>query len=118
METRNFTRPLLFSLCLTLAAFTATAASADEAATRSLRISYNDLDLNTSSGASALYQRIRDAAYFVCGEEGRGLQDQFAWKSCVKDAVSNAVTQMHNPLLTALDTHGAASGLQTARLTR
>jgi len=67
-----------------------------------LKVNYSDLNLSTMNGATTLYQRIEGAAHFVCGDEGRGLDEQIVWKTCYGDAVNHAVTQVNNPLLTSL----------------
>ena len=81
-----------------------------------LTVAYNDLNVNTASGATALYQRIRGAAHFVCGEEGRSIDEQAHWNSCVRAAVSQAVTSVHSPMLSALDAGRAPGTMPTALL--
>jgi UrcA family protein len=67
-----------------------------------LKVKYSDLNLSTMNGATTLYQRIEGAAHFVCGDEGRSLDEQIVWKTCYGNAVNHAVTQVNNPLLTSL----------------
>jgi UrcA family protein len=80
---------------------TATALAADADEIR-LKVSYSDLNLSTINGATTLYHRIEGAAHFVCGEEGRSLDEQIFWKTCYGNAVNHAVTQVNNPLVTSL----------------
>jgi len=122
MMFRNTRRPLyLTSLALAAAACLAPltqAATPTAAAVPSLKVSYRDLDPNSEAGAQQLYQRIRGAAQFVCGEEGRSLDDQLAWHRCVHAAMSDAVRAVHSPQLSAFDAAHAGPGLQTAQLRR
>ena len=80
---------------------TATVLAADADEVR-LKVSYSDLNLSSINGATTLYHRIEGAAHFVCGEEGRGIDEQNVWKTCYGNAVNHAVTQVNNPLLTSL----------------
>jgi UrcA family protein len=110
----------LTGLALTAAACLAPSAQANGAAASAvptLKVSYRDLDPNSEAGAQLLYQRIRGAAQFVCGEEGRSLDDQHAWNRCVHAAMSEAVQTVHSPQLSALDS-AQGPGLQTAQLRR
>ena len=90
----GFTFPT-FALVSVLAVLGASPALADEA-TRSVRVSYADLNLTTQAGAATLYGRIRSAARQVCGYEGP------SFTSCFKKAVGDAVAQVNSPQLTAL----------------
>jgi UrcA family protein len=109
----------LTGLALTAAACLAPSAQANGAAASvpTLKVSYRDLDPNSEAGAQLLYQRIRGAAQFVCGEEGRSLDEQHAWNRCVHAAMSEAVQTVHSPQLSALDS-AQGPGLQTAQLRR
>ena len=78
------------------------ALAADESDTRSMSVTYRDLNLSTLPGANSLYQRIRGAARVVCGEPGYDLRSQRLYKDCYTDAVSGAVAAVNNPNLTAL----------------
>jgi len=99
---------------LALAALGATA-QASEAAVPTLKVSYSDLNVRTEAGAALLYQRIRGAAHFVCGEQGRSLAEKAQWQSCVRSAISDAVTTVHSPLLSALDAGAAAQQTKTTQ---
>jgi UrcA family protein len=81
---------------------------ADPSGTRSTEVSFRDLNLNTQPGAATLYRRIQGAAQRVCGYEPTLAQAQSIWRHCV-------VTQVNNPLLTALHT-GRSSPAATAML--
>jgi UrcA family protein len=68
----------------------------------SLAIRYADVNLATIAGATTLYHRIQGAARFVCGEAGRNLSEQHAWKECYQSAVSEAVAKVNSPTLDAV----------------
>jgi len=82
-----------------------------------LTVRYSDLDVSTVAGATVLYQRLQGAAHFVCGEEGRSLDEQTQWRECVRNAVGQAVSAVHSPALSAIDADGARP-MQTALLRR
>jgi len=64
-------------------------------------VSYQDLNLNTESGAKVLYGRIHGAAEQVCGNvEIRDLPGVRAHEACVEKAVSDAVAAVNNQRLT------------------
>jgi UrcA family protein len=65
-------------------------------------VSFKDLNLNSPEGAAVLYKRIKSAAYDVCGGPDRYDLSQFKVEICVRDAVSRAVVQVNNPMLTSL----------------
>jgi len=69
---------------------------------RSERVSFSDLNLDHPSGARALLLRIRGAAKRVCGPED-GLHADDSFKTCVRDAVGRAVTELDNPLVSSLN---------------
>jgi UrcA family protein len=65
-------------------------------------VRFKDLNLNSPEGVAVLYGRIKSAAYDVCGSPDRYDLSQFKLQICVKDAVSRAIVQVNNPLLTSL----------------
>jgi UrcA family protein len=66
-------------------------------------VKYADLDISTSHGAAALYNRIRFAAESVCPALDHGdLGSVFRFKSCVQQAIVRAVTKVDQPALTAV----------------
>ena len=94
-----------------LACGTATAASE-----RSVTIHFADLDIDSASGASALYQRLAGAARVVCGDDGRSPSEQRAWQECYQQALSAAIARIDNPLLSRVkEQHGQ---IRTAMLTQ
>src|SRR5450432_3231397 len=82
-------------------ACTAAPQSADGA--RAVTVSYGDLNLSTSEGASVLYARISHAAHKVCDAgDIRNLDAQAAGHACERAAVAQAVHAVHSPQLAAL----------------
>ncbi len=111
---KSLRRLSLSGLALAAIALAAQAASAQDTV-RSLKVSYGDLNVHTAAGAELLYQRIRGAAHFVCGARGRSLLEQQQWRSCVRGAISEAVTRVHSPLLSALDAGAGAVQVKTTQ---
>jgi UrcA family protein len=72
--------------------------------TRSVTVSFRDLDLSSPEGAKTLYRRIQSAAKQVCGYRGADLIEQSFWNGCYRNAVSDAVVKVNSPLLTAVHT--------------
>jgi UrcA family protein len=68
-----------------------------------LAVEYSDLDLSSTSGAKALYSRLRGAARQVCADlEGKDLKRRANWKACYDEAVARAVLQVNNDAVSAL----------------
>jgi UrcA family protein len=95
----------LGSTLLAAAALAVASAPDGTPAARSMAIRYADVNLATIAGATTLYQRIQGAARFVCGEEGRSLSEQQAWKECYQSAVGEAVATVNSATLTSV-AHG------------
>jgi UrcA family protein len=93
----------------------AQALAAEPADTHSKTINYQDLNLSTVAGASALYRRIKWAARDVCGYEGRSLPEVNLWQRCVQGAITDAVTTVNSPLLTAVHAGNSGDVAMTAR---
>src|SRR5262249_18402671 len=53
-------------------------------ATRSVEVSFRDLDLSTPSGAAKLYRRIQAAARSVCQYEPTSPREPIIWQYCVR----------------------------------
>jgi UrcA family protein len=110
MNTSLMSRPLrgatlaLAACLLGAVAGTAGAAGvASDADARMLRVTYNDLDLATEQGSRALYARIESAARQVCApEDQRNLAAVAAARSCKAQAVAQAVSTVHSPVLAAV----------------
>jgi len=72
---------------------------ADEAP--QVHVSYADLNLNTSQGATALYQRIHGAAVQVCALPlAQDLGQATKIKVCMARAIAESVAAVNNPNLT------------------
>jgi len=82
----------------------ANGASAEQPGLEQKTVSFADLDLSKPAGAQTLYKRIKAAAAYVCGSNGRytRLGGRKAWRACYDTAVANAVAQIDRPSLTAL----------------
>jgi UrcA family protein len=84
---------------------------------RQVKVSYADLNLSTTQGAEALYRRIKSAANEVCyPREERTLALMANRRACIQKAISDAVTHVGSPTLTAVyNTHeGRSQPLQVA----
>jgi UrcA family protein len=101
------TRPALWTAALAAAACVlgVGAASAADAmtSTQQVPVSYRDLDLSTPAGATALYARIQNAAHVACGFAGsKDLHEDRNIHACSSKAIAAAVSEVNNPLLTAI----------------
>jgi UrcA family protein len=66
-------------------------------------VSFKDLNLNSTAGTATLYARIEHAAKQVCGVSDHvDLARLQLEQTCVKNAISKAVTQVGSPRLTGL----------------
>ena len=71
--------------------------------TRSVKVSFGELDITKPAGAQALYKKIRKAAFVVCGAQDSPMPWSFtARNECFKTAVDDAVAKVNSPLLTSL----------------
>lgn len=65
-------------------------------------VSFADLDLTRIQGVAALYTRINAAAHQVCASlDERSLERAQLFASCVAGALSAAVAEVDQPLLTS-----------------
>jgi len=72
-------------------------------------VHYGDLDLKTNQGADALYSRINMAATRVCEDESEPyVRLTRTYKECRQEAISGAVKEINNPLVTQAYDHHAA----------
>ncbi|HEV3183147.1 MAG TPA: UrcA family protein [Steroidobacteraceae bacterium] len=73
--------------------------SATPDAAPSVKVGYGDLNLASEQGANTLYARIAAAARRVCAPDGadiRDLQAYAAARSCERQAIANAVRDVHS----------------------
>lgn len=72
--------------------------------TRSVKVSFADLDLNKPADAATLYKRIQRAAQVVCGPRvsGSELWRMYDARRCVQRAIGDAVAQVNRPTLSAV----------------
>jgi UrcA family protein len=73
-------------------------------------VDYSDLNLGSTAGANALYQRIRGAAKQVCGDVDSRQRDQAAAaKACMERAIVSSVHAVNSAQLTSTaNAHGYA----------
>lgn len=66
-------------------------------------VKFADLDVSTSQGASALYDRIRRAAINVCSRSyDSGLAYWLEKDACLRKAIGDAVVTLNRPALSAV----------------
>jgi UrcA family protein len=66
-------------------------------------VEYSDLNLTNSLGAQKLYGRLNAAAKVVCAPLAtRGLKSHVKHRSCVNEALTAAVVEVNQPLLTKI----------------
>lgn len=79
------------------------AAAGPNADVPQVSVPYSDLDLATSAGTRALYQRITSAAQSVCpAYDPRDLEAFAASRECQQQAIARAVRQVGNSHLAAV----------------
>lgn len=102
MNTKTFRISVFSTLSLAIGALTMNAASAstqDSSASR-VTVRYADLDLSQPADAQVLYRRLQRAAASVCGTTTSGdLEAKSRWARCYRQALQQAVTQVHAPQL-------------------
>jgi UrcA family protein len=102
-------KPFIRCIAVLLAAASGFPALADDAMP-SKAVRYADLNLKSSEGVAALYQRIERAAVEVCDmpQGTRQLRIESEIKACRADATDRAIVQANLPKLNAL--HLARTG--------
>jgi UrcA family protein len=115
---RSFSRAAALASVVGLLGIAPALASNPANGPRTMTVTYRDLNLSTVAGATTLYQRIKGAARWVCGDEGRRFDEQRQWKSCYRGAIAGAVATVHIPLLTAVHSGESNESAVTAMLTR
>jgi UrcA family protein len=77
--------------------------SADRIVTRTTVVKYSDLNLGNPAGVRALYTRIQAAARTLCAPaDVPRVVARSEHRVCVNDAVSDAVSRVNHPLVSAL----------------
>jgi UrcA family protein len=90
---------LLATLALTGTQLVCAANSADTPI--NVPVNYASLDLSTSAGVKILYRRLNVAAGQACEPLNRDdLSLSWRYKACIQRALSNAVRNVDNPMLT------------------
>jgi UrcA family protein len=68
-----------------------------------VKVKYGDLNVSSTAGATTLYTRIRSAAEAVCHPlNNRDFASQILFAACVHKAMSNAVSDVDQPTLSAI----------------
>lgn len=99
----TMTKMLTAGLAFLVVGLASTNAMAADSGTPRMTVKYSGLNLSSEAGAEALYSRIQQAAFNVCG----GRDSSLPWSSitrskCYQTAIDNAVLQVNAPLLTAV----------------
>lgn len=96
-------------------AATVPAAAAPPGVAESASVSYGDLDLDNAAGVAELYSRLQVAAERVCDSRFHPgtLVVSASWRTCVADALTQAVAAVDRPAVTAY--HAANTGHTAAR---
>jgi UrcA family protein len=90
------------AVALVCALGSAAALASEANSVHHVTVKYSDLNMNTVAGATTLYGRIRGAARFACGEQGRRFEELREWNSCYHAAIAEAVANVNSPLLTSV----------------
>jgi UrcA family protein len=85
-----------------LASGLAGVSAAADSDTRSMTVSYGDLNLSDPQGAATLYRRIAQAAHAVCDSSDESPWSKAAVRKCVSKAIADAVTKVGQPQLIAV----------------
>jgi UrcA family protein len=83
--------------------FAAVCGAADSGEVPTAVVRYADLDISTTQGATALYNRIHSTAEGLCAPfNGADLLFKFEAKACVQQAIKGAVAKVNRPALSAI----------------
>lgn len=94
-------RALFFAACATLVVGTASAAPTSQV------VRFNDLDVTSTEGATALYARLKRAAQSVCADRNaKDLTRKLQHEACVEQALAEAVRKTNVKALADLDSVG------------
>jgi UrcA family protein len=101
MNSRNaFRSSVLFGAALAAALISSTSFAADRPdSVPVVKIHYTQSELSNTSGAAAVYARLRNASRMVCGDSGRSLDEQRTYRACYRATIEAAVADVHSPLL-------------------
>jgi UrcA family protein len=102
--TMKFRRMIGSAGCAVLLGSFALAAYAADGTIPQETVKYGDLNVTSAQGAVALYSRIRAAAHDVCRSfDNRDLASQKLMDACVHRAISDAVQNVDQAALNALN---------------
>ncbi len=96
---RLFSRLALTAVAVAGLAGFATLARADDLRDYELHIPYEKVNFNDPAAVKQLYNRLKDAAYFLCEDEVEGAQLQ----TCVGQKLTTAVAQVNHQELSRIE---------------
>lgn len=74
-----------------------------ESRTVSVRVAYGDLNLASPAGAKTMMDRLQSASKRACGNTGaRGAMETRMARTCMKQAMTDAVKRLDAPVVTAM----------------
>jgi UrcA family protein len=102
LSTRNV---LTTTLAIGLLGLAAQGGAASDLDAKQRVVSFADLNMSSEAGAMTLYTRLQKAARHVCsdlkGSLIENLEFRNPYRTCVAEAIANAVTAVNQPALTA-----------------
>ena len=94
---------MIFAAALATAVVSLAQAGSPTEMQLSKTVQYADLNLSNPKGAERLYWRLQAAAKVVCEPlNDRNLRRHVKYEACLKEAVTAAVVDINQPLLTQL----------------
>ena len=110
MNTMNLSNPIRRTMAAAIVSacalgFGTITATANDLGAPKANIRYGDLNLASTQGAKALYQRIISASYVVCQAfdvDSRNNADPSAEQACRRKVIADAVTKIGKPMLYAV----------------
>ncbi len=105
---------LISAAALAAVSFASVASAADTREPDALRIDVRNVNFDSASQVRGLYHRIQAAAAQVCNSDISDPRTAEADATCRQEAVSNAVREIGQPQLSALDDQGPDQSSQLA----
>lgn len=86
-----------------------------EVTSRSVAVSYGDLDLRTVAGRETLDGRVRQAARALCQPDIAGItQERFARRACFRDAIADAGVRIDQAAASFAQTRTGGAAISVA----
>ena len=106
MKTRTQLQLIAGAAIVLATGIASTAAASDTIDRSTVRVSYSDIDIDSSAGARILYSRLKRASADVCGirevEESRILSQIAEAKACYAHSLNKAVATIESDALANL----------------